>query len=304
MPDCPHNHIQDSGLQAFREIIREKTDGGQTIVDFLSDAADGNLPKFEPHHRIQASEILVRYGFKGADEPAKQHNDSQPKSVLSSVEGTPSANRSGTAPGAPALKKPRPEHSRRADDTDPAIDDFAQTIRDKTENGLTIVRNLVHIMETHEEPYKPHHNLRAARRLIENGFPLTDALLCAPDCSHHSFKKPFLSPDEGAEDAPVEDLRSDEERLAAIEADLNKMIDKGIITPDPNAPPIDISSYRMPKDFDSSPYEDEEAAAFWAEIDLRVERQKQWPEIEERRRKKLEQIYPSHSDKDGETPDT
>ena len=106
MPDCPHNHIQDSGLQAFREIIREKTDGGQTIVDFLNDAADGNLPKFEPHHRIQASEILVRYGFKGADEPAKQHNDSQPKPVLSSVEGTPSANRSRSAPGAPALRNP------------------------------------------------------------------------------------------------------------------------------------------------------------------------------------------------------
>ena len=186
MPDCPHNHIQDSSLQAFREIIREKTDGGQTIVDFLNDAADGNLPKFEPHHRIQASEILVRYGFKGADEPAKQHNDSQPKPVLSSVEGTPSANRSRSAPGAPALKKPRPEHSRRADDRDPAVDDFAQTIRDQTENGLSIVRNLIQIMETHEEPYKPHHNLRAARRLIENGFPLTDALLCSPDCSHHA----------------------------------------------------------------------------------------------------------------------
>ena len=101
MSDCPHNHIQDSGLQAFREIIREKTDGGKTIVDFLSDAAEGNLPKFEPHHRIQASEILVRYGFKGADEPAKQHNDSQPKPVPSSVEGTPSAN---TVVGAPPAR--------------------------------------------------------------------------------------------------------------------------------------------------------------------------------------------------------
>ena len=59
---------------------------------------------------------------------------------------------------------------------------------------------------------------------------------------------------------------------------------------------------RMPKDFDSTPYEEEEAAAFKAEIELRVERQKQWPEIEERRRKKLAQIYPSHTD--GEQPDT
>ena len=74
------------------------------------------------------------------------------------------------------------------------------------------------------------------------------------------------------------------------------MKDEGILTPDPNAPPIDVSMYRMPKDFDSTPYEEEEAASFWANVELRLERQKQWPEIEERRRKKLAQIYPSHSD--------
>ena len=40
------------------------------------------------------------------------------------------------------------------------------------------------------------------------------------------------------------------------------------------------------------------AAKFEADIKLRLERQKQWPEIEERRRKKLAQIYPSHSEDD------
>ena len=40
----------------------------------------------------------------------------------------------------------------------------------------------------------------------------------------------------------------------------------------------------------------EEAAKFQEELDLRIERQKAWPAIEERRRKKLAQIYPSHSD--------
>ena len=299
MPDCPHNHIQDSGLQAFREIIREKTDGGQTIVDFLNDAADGNLPKFEPHHRIQASEILVRYGFKGADEPAKQHNDSQPKPVLSSVEGTPSANRSRSAPGAPALNKPRPEHSRRADDRDPAIDDFAQTIRDKTENGLTIVRNLVHIMETHEEPYKPHHNLRAARRLIENGFPLTDALLCSPDCTHHAPVHP--EPIEG-DDSESEEFVPDPGWVETLH-EIKRMEDEGIIDKveyDPFKPMYNWA----PKEV-VLPYADEIADKFRAKLDLQAERRANWPEIEERRRKKLEQIYPSHSeDEDGETPDT
>ena len=80
--------------------------------------------------------------------------------------------------------------------------------------------------------------------------------------------------------------------LAEARAEIQRMKDEGILTPDPNAPIIDISMYRMPKDFDYTPYAKEEAAKFWADVELRLERQKQWPEIEERRRKKLEQIIP------------
>ena len=88
----------------------------------------------------------------------------------------------------------------------------------------------------------------------------------------------------------------DPEALAEVRAEIQRMKDEGILTPDPNAPKIDISMYRMPKDFDATPYAKEAAAKFWANIELRLERQKQWPAIEERRRKKLAQIYPSHSE--------
>ena len=155
----------------------------------------------------------------------------------------------------------------------------------------------------------PYHRRRAVILLLDRALGADPALIrngVCPDCRQrwtthpdsHSRSEPSPDP------APVEDLRSDEERLAAIEADLNKMIEEGILTPDPNAPPIDISAYRMPKDFDITPYAAEEAAAFRAEIELRIERQKQWPEIEERRRKKLAQIYPSHSDDEDKAPDT
>ena len=90
----------------------------------------------------------------------------------------------------------------------------------------------------------------------------------------------------------------DPEALAKARAEIQRMKDEGILTPDPNAEKIDISSYLPPQDFDLSPYAKEEAAKFWANVELRLERQKQWPEIEERRRKKLEQIYPSHSEDD------
>ena len=88
----------------------------------------------------------------------------------------------------------------------------------------------------------------------------------------------------------------DPEALAKVYAKLKQMEDEGILTPDPNAEKIDITPYLPPQDFDLSPYAKEEAAKFWADIELRYERQQQWPAIEERRRKKLAQIYPSHSD--------
>ena len=54
------------------------------------------------------------------------------------------------------------------------------------------------------------------------------------------------------------------------------------------------------------PYADEVAAEFRAELDLRAERRDNWPEIEERRRNKHAEIYPSHSDDDDteDPPDT
>ena len=94
----------------------------------------------------------------------------------------------------------------------------------------------------------------------------------------------------------------DPEALAKVHAKLKQMEDEGILTPDPNAEEIDITPYLPPQDFDLSPYAKEEAAKFWANIELRYERQKAWPAIEERRRKKLEQIYPSHSEDQSKDP--
>ena len=67
MTDCPHIHIQDSGLQAFREIIREETDGGRDIVRFLKGAMNREYSNYEPHHELEAAKTLVKYGSKEAE---------------------------------------------------------------------------------------------------------------------------------------------------------------------------------------------------------------------------------------------
>ena len=184
-----------------------------------------------------------------------------------------------------------------------------------TNNGQTLRDTLLEIARTEDDPedcpeprrrVTPYHRRRAASLLLDRLLGTDPNALrngVCPDCRQKWTTHPGSHDhSEPSTVEKVEDLRSDEERWAKIEAALKRMEDEGILTPDPNGSPIDISNYRMPKDFDSTPYEEEEAAAFKAEIKLRLERQKQWPEIEERRRKKLAQIYPSHSD--GEQPDT
>ena len=228
----------------------------------------------------------------------------------------------GPAPSAhaPTSHPPGEPDPYSTQDQDPDISDSPETpepfdpsyiqayIIEITNDGDTLIDTLMEIAYADDDDttVTSHHRTRAGRILADRGMGTDpNALRSAvcPDCRRkwtthpgsHDHSEPSMV-------EKVEDLPSDEEVWAKIEADLKRMEDEGILTPDPNGSPIDISNYRMPKDFDSTPYEEEEAASFRAEIKLRLERQKQWPEIEERRRKKLAQIYPSHSD--GEQPDT
>ena len=302
MSDCPHIHIQDSGLQAFRDIIREETDGGRDIVRFLKGAANREYSNYEPHHELKAAEILAKYGFEEAAELVRRHKSSRPRRSASSggsrvpLDSVP--NQAGGPNPDPAI--------------DPGLNEFVQFIRDETDNGRTIVRNLIHAMETHEDPYKPHHNLAAAKQLIDNGFPITGDLICYPDCTHHtapadgaavsgSSAHPERS---GAESKDEEEFVPDPGWVETLH-EIKRMEDEGII-PVVEYDPFNPNSRMTGTEEQIAPYAAEEAAKFRAELDLQAERRAKWPEIEERRRKKLAQIYPSHSDdtpSDSDPPD-
>ena len=163
-----------------------------------------------------------------------------------------------------------------------------------TNNGQTLRDILLEIARGEDGPkVTPYYRARATRLLL-------DRLLGTAPMSVRSVGS--LAPVQDAPKAKPKVRYVDPEALAEARAEIQRMKDEGILTPDPNARKIDISKYRMPKDFDYTPYAKEEAASFWADIELRLERQNQWPEIEDRRRKKLAQIYPSHSE-DDELPD-
>ena len=186
-----------------------------------------------------------------------------------------------------------------------------------TNNGQMLRDTLLEIARTEDDPkdcpeprrrVTPYHRRRAASLLLDRLLGTDPNALhsaVCPDCQQ-SWTTHTCSPDhaEPAQETPYRrPVRYvDPVALAEARAEIQRMKDEGILTPDPNAPIIDISMYRMPKDFDYTPYAKEEAAKFWADVELRLERQKQWPEIEERRRKKLAQTYPSHSE-DDDPPD-
>ena len=226
-----------------------------------------------------------------------------------SIGPAPTAHSTATQPVGARLKPARPTDSAQTPDPFDTLSihfSIQQHILDITNNCRTLITALTDICRTPDDNPRitDYHRVRAGRMLLDRILgtdPNAARNAVCPECrrkwtnhtdsSDHTEHKPGMV-------EKVEDLPSDDEVWAAIKVDLKRMEDKGILTPDPNGSPIDISNYRMPKDFDSTPYEEEEAAAFKAEIELRIERQKQWPEIEERRRKKLAQIYPSHSEDD------
>ena len=324
--------IPSNPARNFANAILAETNNGQDLIDLLHDIAQGAYGATY-NDRISANTILTDRGLGkcpkqspatsgpnpnpeepvpnsdegGHSEPKAKYEPESPR-IVTQIDNS-LHDSLGPPPSAhtPTRHSQDPENPESSDSFDPSsIQTSIQNyILEITNNGETLRTALKDIAfaDTEDPNVKASHRKRATTLLLDRLLGTDPGLVrngVCPECRRRwtthpdSHSRSQQSPDP----APVEDLRSDEERLAAIEADLNKMIDEGILTPDPNAPPIDISAYRMPKDFDITPYAAEEAAAFRAEIELRIERQKQWPEIEERRRKKLAQIYPSHSERD------
>ena len=229
----------------------------------------------------------------------------------------------GPAPSAhaPTSHPPGEPDPYSTQDQDPDISDSPETpepfdpssiqayIIEITNDGDTLIDTLMEIAYAADDDttVTSHHRTRAGRILADRGMGTDpNALRSAvcPDCRRKWTNHP------GSHDRPepsgvmdeTEEEPFDKEVWEEIIAELNQMEEAGIITPDPDAPEVDMSAYMKWTDEEIAPYAAEAAAKLWNDIDLRLERQKQWPEIEERRRKKLAEVYPSHTD--GEQPDT
>ena len=309
----------------FANAVLAETDGGREIVFMLHDIAQGVRENATTNDRINASNILIDGGLGKCPKKApattspnpnpsndKPKAKKQPKSPRLVTELGDSLHRSF---GPPPEAHPVPaqtedtSHTVTQDENPVSLEPFdpysiQKHILEITNNCLTLMTVLTDIYRAPDDDpkVKDSHRVRAGRMLVDRVTAMypnavlsaADGLVLSADYAEHSQSV------QDDDDEPF-----DVEVWDGIIAELKQKEEQGILTPDPNAPKIDYSYYLPPDDFDLTPYLDEEDAKFRAGIALRAERRKKWPEIEERRRKKLAQIYPSHSDdNDGEQPET
>ena len=184
-----------------------------------------------------------------------------------------------------------------------------QHILDITNNCRTLMTALTDICRTPDDNPRvtDYHRVRAGRMLLDRILgtdPNAVRSAVCPGCrqSWTTHTCSPVHPERSAAESKDEEEPFNEELWDEIIAELKQKEEAGILHPDPNGPKTRYPIHMPPKGFDETILA-EEAAKFRAQNALRLERRKKWPEIEERRRKKLEQIYPSHSE-EGEPPDT
>ena len=180
VPDCPHDHVKDLGIEDLRATVRRETDDGLKIVRFLVKAMEGDLPNYEPHHELEAAKILSNLGSDEAAEFVRSYGQRR------KGRASPKGERTSAKKLAADYGQPDPYLV-----IEPEISDIASFIRSETSGGKTIVRRLIQIMETCDDPYRPHHNLSAAKELLNRGWAFPNAVECSWYCTHHISSEYF-----------------------------------------------------------------------------------------------------------------
>ena len=150
-------------------IVAEETRDGRLIVRFLASAMEGQLPDFQPCHRLDAARLLVKLGFAPA----------QPV-----IDRADPARRTRSGDRHPPSESPGSDHRIRSE--------LAQIVREETDQGRTAVRFLVSVMQGELPDFKPCHRLDAAKELLRRGF---DSDLDDPDPQEAGHAQAEPAPD-------------------------------------------------------------------------------------------------------------
>ena len=307
----------------FANAILEETNGGLEIIDMLHDIAQGVRQNSTTRDRINASRILLDRGLGKCPKQSPVTTDPTPNPAPEPSSHKPETTNKPESPRlvtqldnalhqslgpAPSAETP-PTHSSLSTNHSPLQSTIQQHILEITNNGRTLMTVLTNICRAPDDDpracpeQEPALSLSKGRRIKDShrvtaGRMLIDRLMGMSPTPFTSAVHLEHSPDQ----AQVEEEPYNKEVWDDIIVKLKALEAKHNLDPNRHIPRLDHSTYMLPDDFDFTPHL-EEADQFTAEIELRAERRKKWPEFEEYRRKKLAQTYPSHSE-DGKSPDT
>ena len=311
-------------LRDIAEDCDEKANTNDRIAatNILNDRAFGKPPKQLFHSQDPVPDPAPETDDVAAireSPPAASHEEPESPRLVSQINGALHKSL-GPAPTAPQTTEP----------FDPNSIHFTiqQHILAITNNGQMLRDILLEIARAEDNPrVTPYHRRRAAIILIDRSLgtdptPVLRAVQERPEpgqsVSHHPEYPPdytldptksciYCSPSLDISEGHEGDHRIDHEGLAEAFAENRRLLEElGIAPPDiSEITEREHSSYNnIPEDYIPNPDEIRKVVAeFAAQLDLQAERRAQWPAIEERRRKKLAQIYPSHSEED-EPPNT
>ena len=132
-------------------IIRDRTNDGITIVDFLFAVMRNELAGFKPCHRLDAARLLVKY-----DCSCKSAVAERDEALNFSLD---------------YISEPSRSRSDSGSSDDPYFDArLAKVIQDSTDDGRSVCRFLINVMDGELKAFKPHHRISAARELLSRGF--------------------------------------------------------------------------------------------------------------------------------------
>ena len=144
--------------RSLADIVREKTNDGETIVQFYLDVASGELDGFRDHHRMAAANKIGKIAPGLVDEYLLRYRNSD---VRESLRGQ------GLLPvRRPPIKWVGPEDRETVPrGPNPFQRRLARVVRQETGDCRAIVVFVVGVMHGEIPGFKPHHRLEAADTL-------------------------------------------------------------------------------------------------------------------------------------------
>ena len=181
MCDTQTQTTTEATPQSLAEIVREVTDNGRIVVEFLADMVQGKMEGATYSHRLEAARQLEKLGLKIPH-----------LAVIEAAEKAAKASKPRKQSAAPAPAAPTSK-----------ISELAEIVRLETDNGKDIVRFLVDVVQGNHEGFKEHHRLRAAIELRR----------CLTDVCEHTSAGVLQDSPYNHEDDPFDFDNYDEEQF-------------------------------------------------------------------------------------------